>query len=117
MTLVAALRQWIEDNRDRLASSHARITDKLPSREHNEQIKGCVGLSMGHIIVSFTAWDRTPFPTELLVHNNRLNKTIIMKDESKPSTDAVVGALDEVANKLVAGQYDDMKPSPDLIIS
>src|ERR1700722_1694383 len=117
MTLVATLRQWIEDNRDRLASNRTTITDKLPSRENNEQSKGCIGLSRDPILVSFTAWERTPISTELIVFSKRLGKTVIMRDDDRPSIVAVVDALDEVANNLVAGQYDDMKPSPDLTIS
>jgi hypothetical protein len=117
MTLVAELRRWIEDNRCRLASNHVTVTDKLPSREDNKQSKGCVGLSKDHIIVSFTAWERTLIPTELIVYNTHLGKTIIAEDESKASVKAVIDALNDITNNLIAGQYDDMKPSPELTIS
>src|SRR4249919_3802326 len=97
MTLVATLRQWIEDSRDRLALNRTSITDKLPGREDNEQNKGCVGLSRDHILVSFTAWDRKPFPIELLVYNTRIGRAVIVRDENKSSIESVVDALNEVA--------------------
>jgi hypothetical protein len=54
-TLVAELRSWIEKYKDRLASDAVQITNKLPKVQDNEQSKGCVGLSRGHITMLFAS--------------------------------------------------------------
>jgi len=116
-TLVAELRGWIEENRDRLATDGVLITDKLPKVQDNEQSKGCVGLSRNHILISFTAWDRRPIPVELLVYNTRVSRTVIMKDFELQSPKDVLEELNQVANILTSGEYDDMKADPRLSIT
>jgi hypothetical protein len=116
-TIVAELRRWIDENRDRLALDAVLIVDKLPTPGDNEQSKGCVGLSRGHILVSFTAWDRRPIPTELLVYNTNIDKTVIMKDSELQSIKDVLDEIHEVASSLVSGKYDDLKVDPGLSIS
>jgi len=116
-SIVAELRHWIDENRDRLASDAVTITDKLPTMEDNKQSKGCVGLSRGHILISFTAWDRRPIPVELLVYNTHIDKTVIMKDSELQSIKDVLDEINEVASSLVSGKYDDLKVDPRLSIS
>ena len=114
LTLVSQLRAWINENRGRLASGFISISDKLPSKEDNEQSKGCVGLTKGHILVSFTAWDRAPFPVELLVYNTHLDTTVVMADVLLDKLDDVVTKLTITSNSLLNGFYDDMKPDSDI---
>lgn len=117
MTLVSAFRKWIEENRDRLAAEAVSVTGKLPGREENEQTKGNVGLSKGHIIVSFTAWDRTPINQELIVYNTHVDKTVVMDDTEETSVESVIRNLDTVSNLLSCGAYDDLEPDRKLTIT
>jgi hypothetical protein len=116
-TMVAELRHWIDENRDQLASDAVEITDKLPTKEDNEQRKGCVGLSRGHILISFTAWDRRPIPIELLVYNTHIDKAVIMKDYELRSIKDVLDEINEVVSSLASGKYDDLEVDPGLSIS
>jgi hypothetical protein len=117
MSLVSDLRLWIEANRDRLASNAVSVTDKLPRKGDDVQDKGCIGLSKDHILTSFTAWDRRPIPIELLVYNTHMDKTVIMRDYEVRRVRQALDELDNVADLLVSGKYDDMKPDPTLSIS
>jgi hypothetical protein len=115
--IVAELRHWIDESRDRLASDAVLITDKLPTMKDNKQSKGCVGLSRGHILISFTVWDRRPIPIELLVYNTHIDKTVIMKDYELQSIKDVLDEINEVARRLASGKYDDLEVDPGLSIS
>ena len=116
-TLVSELREWLDQSRERLEENGVSITDKLPGKGDNEQSKGCIGLSRGHIIASFTAWDKRPIPVEFLVYNTHIDKMIIMDDYEVQSIADVLKQIDAVSDMVTHGKYDDMKPDPRLSIT
>lgn len=117
MTLVSALREWLEENRDRLEALSVSITDRLPSWEENEQGKGNIGLAKGHILVSLTVWNRSPISQELIVYNTHTDKTIIMDDTEEVSVKSVIGNLQKISEFLVSGRYDDLASDENLSIT
>ena len=114
MTLISELREWIRENHEELGSYFVTVVDKLPPRGDNQQDKGCVGLEKGHILLSFTVWDRRPFPVELLVYNTHIDKTVVMKDFELATTKDVIENLTATSKSIVSGRYDDLSPDPNI---
>jgi hypothetical protein len=94
--LIAELRDWIEKNRNRLASHDATIIDKLPKVHDNDQSGGAIGLSRNHILISFLTWDWRPLRADLLVYDTRTDKTVMMKDVELQSSREVLDELDQI---------------------
>jgi len=117
ITLVSGLRNWIAENRERLESVFVSISDRLPDREDNDQNEGCIVLTKGHILISFTAWERHPVPLELLVYNTHMDKTVVMKDFFVKDPSYVAHESNSIANLLITGYYDDMIPDSNILSS